>query len=286
MSEALENGRPVTVIYIAGLGHSGSTLLELLLASHPDVVGMGEIALQVERLLLSPSSSAGEEPCSCGATARDCEFWGELVAKPWFDRKVAYEGVFTRFGEMFPGKVLVDSSKGFRHLARYGAANPKGDVRPLLILRDFRGWALSRSHTNQRKERRDLGYVFACYHWMAANFLLIWRLSRTQSFIHVAYEDLVFSPQLGLQRVCEALGLSYDESMLEMDAVAHNVLGNRMKSDARKNRRLWYDHRWMMSSRLSLLSPLVFPVHLYQVLQQWWLEGHEKRRLRGRTRTS
>ena len=260
--------------------------MELLLASHPDAVGLGEIALQVERLLLTPSSRARGPLCSCGARARECEFWGELVAKPWFDRQVAYEAIFARFDEMFPGKVLVDSSKGFQHLAQYGAASPKSDVRLVLIVRDFRGWALSRSHTNQRKGRRDPGYVFSCYHWMVANFLLIWRLSRAQEFVHVAYEDLVFSPQLGLQRVCEALGLSYDESMLEMDAVAHNVLGNRMKSDARKNRRLWYDHRWMMSSRLSLLSPLVFPVHLYQVLQQWWLEGHEKRRLRGRTRTS
>ena len=62
------------VIYIAGLGHSGSTFLELLLASHPDVVGLGEIGLQVERLLLDPSFNAGEALCSCGTTARECEF--------------------------------------------------------------------------------------------------------------------------------------------------------------------------------------------------------------------
>ena len=265
------------VIYIAGLGHSGSTFLELLLASHPDVVGLGEIGLQVERLMLESSSGAGEALCSCGTTARECEFWGELVAKPWLDRHSAYEAVFARFEEMFPGKIAVDSSKGFRHLAKYVAASRSNDLRVVLIIRDYRGWALSRSNTNQRKERRDLGYVFGCYRWMLTNFQFIWRLSRTQDFVHVVYEDLVFSPQVVLQKICSVLGLPYDESMLEMNARAHNVLGNGMKSDAQKNRRIWYDHGWMTNPRLALLAPLVFPVHLYQVLQRWWLERRERR---------
>ena len=37
------NRPPVTIIYIAGIGHSGSTLLDVLLGSHPDICGVGEI---------------------------------------------------------------------------------------------------------------------------------------------------------------------------------------------------------------------------------------------------
>ena len=31
------------ILYIAGLGHSGSTILDLSLGSHPDITGLGEI---------------------------------------------------------------------------------------------------------------------------------------------------------------------------------------------------------------------------------------------------
>jgi hypothetical protein len=270
----------MAVIFIAGLGHSGSTFLELVLASHPDAVGLGEIGLQIEKFLLETSSDTGEELCSCGLIMRECKFWGELLAaKHLQDRHIAYDAIFTRFKEMFPGKIAVDSSKGFRHLEQYRGARRADDVRVVLIVRDYRGWALSRSKTNQRKDRRDLGYVLGCYHWMIANLVLIWRLSRTPGYVYVAYEDLVFSPQDVLPGICKILGLSYYESMMEMDALAHNVLGNRMKSDSQKNRHIWYDHGWMMDPRVALLAPLVFPVHLYQVLQQWWLKrrGRERR---------
>lgn len=275
---SIENGGPMTVIYIAGLGHSGSTLLQQLLAGHPDIVGLGEIGQQVEKLLLEPASAAGQEPCSCGAAMGECLFWGELIANNCDDRRQAYEAIFARFREMYPGKVAVDSSKGFRHLARYRESVQLDDVRVVLIVRDYRSWALSRCKTNQRKQRPDPGYVLACYRWMFANLRLILRLSSLSRFssrqdrIYVAFEDLVFDTQVSLRRICESLGIPHCESMLEREAVAHNVLGNRMRTDFQKHRRIRYNHGWMMNPRIALLAPLVFPVHVYQVLQRWWLQ--------------
>lgn len=269
----------MTVIYVAGLGHSGSTLLELLLASHPDVVGLGEVGLQVEMLLQNDPARIGQEVCSCGIPWRECGFWGELVAKPWSDRQSAYESVFSRFEQMYPQKIAADSSKGIRHLKPYDATGWGDDVRVVLIVRDYRGWALSRSRTDQKKQRRDIGYVLNCYRWMFDNARLIWSLSKEHSFVSLSYEDLVFTPQAVLQRIFNGLGLSYDESMTDMKAEAHNVLGNGMRQDFQKNRRIWYDHGWLMDSNVMLLAPLVFPVHLYQVLQRRWLERRERRLL-------
>lgn len=55
-------------IYICSSGHSGSTLLEMLLAGHSDMVAVGEILnlhhqLQIERV------------CSCGRLPKECPTW-------------------------------------------------------------------------------------------------------------------------------------------------------------------------------------------------------------------
>lgn len=58
--------------YILSAAHSGSTLLTMLLASHPDVASVGET---------SAIGVWGERDvglCSCGASLRDCRFWTQI----------------------------------------------------------------------------------------------------------------------------------------------------------------------------------------------------------------
>lgn len=63
MSEA------VRVIYIIGAGRSGSTLLDTVLASHPDVVGVGEL------VNLHTAGWTSNEVCACGKLGTECDFW-------------------------------------------------------------------------------------------------------------------------------------------------------------------------------------------------------------------
>jgi hypothetical protein len=270
----------VSVIFVAGLGHSGSTFLELLLASHPEVVGLGEIGLQVENLLLDDLDEIGQEVCSCGLAWSECLFWGPLVARPLADRRTAYESIFSRFAEVFPDKIIADSSKGFRHLKTYDDVRPEQDVRVILIVRDYRGWALSRSRTDQKKGRFDVGYILNCYRWMFDNARLIFSLSRTQEYAYLSYEDLVFSTQAVLRSMFAWLDLSYDASIMENEPQAHDVLGNGMRLGFQKNREVWYDHGWLTDSRVVLSAPLVYPVHLYQLFQRWWLKRRERKHQR------
>ena len=58
----------VRLLYILAASHSGSTLLAMLLGSHPDVVTVGELK----------HTSIGDVDryrCSCGALIRECVFW-------------------------------------------------------------------------------------------------------------------------------------------------------------------------------------------------------------------
>lgn len=64
-----EAERPVRVLYIMGAGRSGSTLLDAVLASHPDAFGSGELAN------LHNAGWSSNEVCSCGQLGSECEFW-------------------------------------------------------------------------------------------------------------------------------------------------------------------------------------------------------------------
>lgn len=55
------------LIYIAGCGRSGSTLLDLLLGNHPYISGLGE----VHRLSINPD----ERLCTCKQPIAQCEYW-------------------------------------------------------------------------------------------------------------------------------------------------------------------------------------------------------------------
>jgi UDP-N-acetylglucosamine transferase subunit ALG13 len=65
-------GERVPVLYIAGLGRSGSTLLDRILGQIPDVCSVGELVFIWERGLVR------NERCGCGERFLACPFWREV----------------------------------------------------------------------------------------------------------------------------------------------------------------------------------------------------------------
>ena len=62
-----------TIIYIAGYGRSGSTLLERILSSHEKIFGGGELSY-------FPDLITGKDSfCSCGKAVQKCEFWADVA---------------------------------------------------------------------------------------------------------------------------------------------------------------------------------------------------------------
>ena len=70
---------PVTVLYIAGSGRSGSTVFDLVLGNHQDVESVGELSN------LFRSGWRNGEYCACGQRGDECSFWSE-VKKDWVAR--------------------------------------------------------------------------------------------------------------------------------------------------------------------------------------------------------
>ena len=65
----------VRVLYVAGLGRSGSTLLSLLLGEVPGLVNVGEAAYLLDR------GVSDGDPCGCGRPLPTCVFWRDVLAE-------------------------------------------------------------------------------------------------------------------------------------------------------------------------------------------------------------
>lgn len=92
-----DDGSPrLPLVYVASIGRSGSTLLELLLDAHPRLTTTGELHLW-------PHELRGEHrlPCACGLPVPDCPFWTELRRRE--DPLLAPEPRIDAFRESYLG---------------------------------------------------------------------------------------------------------------------------------------------------------------------------------------
>ncbi len=60
------------VLFLGGLGRSGTTLLERVVSQLPGVIALGEVVHLWKRSLIN------DEPCGCGQPFSACEFWGQV----------------------------------------------------------------------------------------------------------------------------------------------------------------------------------------------------------------
>ncbi len=67
----------IKLIYILGFGHSGSTMLDLILGAMPETESTGEIIRLRKEL-------DWNHPCTCGELLKDCSYWTPILE--------AYEG--------------------------------------------------------------------------------------------------------------------------------------------------------------------------------------------------
>ena len=93
------------VVYIAGLGHSGSTILDMSLGCHPSVVGMGELTS-----ILNLNASQLEEKipkltCSCREDVAGCPFWSQAIQSVKENSSRDYATKYPRSSRSFSGRL-------------------------------------------------------------------------------------------------------------------------------------------------------------------------------------
>ncbi len=253
---------PLKIIFIASLSHSGSTLLDLMLNAHPEVVSVGELK-QLGRF------ARFEKPgrrlrCTCGAESLiSCDFWSRVSAltKANIGRTIRdlnvedYDDVDT-FNEdnvalfeaiaTVAGKSnVVDSSKQVMRLARL-LQIPNLDVFPIFLLRDPKGQICS-----SQKDSSSLVKLIGNY---VRTNREIYNLVKNRPHAVVHYEELVRNPEETLSSLMRELGLAFDPNQLQWaEPVRHNVGGNGMRRGTSSELKL--DEKWR--ERFSLPQQMV-----------------------------
>ncbi|MCP4035651.1 MAG: sulfotransferase [bacterium] len=248
------------IIYITGLGHSGSTLLDLLLDSHSQTRSVGELA---------PLSSAAREGhresvlrkrrCVCGAASKfECPFWGEVdrrlrkehgtslleidVGAPDRDAFIHNNQVlYATLAAVSGCRFVIDSSKRRRRLKRL--IETGFDVRPIHLVREPHGVVYS----NVRKGRSWFDHTI---HYNRQT-IQTHRLLADHHHLFVRYEDLATDPEATVRRIVAWLGLDFEPEQMQWNtAEHHNLAGNRMRFSGDATIR--FDREW--KSGLSFLQ--------------------------------
>ena len=115
---------PLKVLYIAGDGRSGSTLLDRLIGAYPGVFSRGELGNLLQ------STDSADEYCACSERARECLFWHGVMLKwgaavPGFsqDEYRMLQHRYERLRSLFrPFNELSLSSRKFARYAEYTRA--------------------------------------------------------------------------------------------------------------------------------------------------------------------
>ena len=250
-----------TVLYVAGSGRSGSTLLARMLGTIDGVAAVGEVRYLFQRGVIE------NRPCGCGRPFAECPFWGAVMTNALPDdaasgaaalrrvtrmRRVPWllvgeppvpaalvdqlARLYTAMGAEAGATALVDSSKLPTYAALL-AGVPDVDLRVLHLVRDPRAAAYSWLRRKPLPDRGPDGYMQQQSVLKSALLWDAWNAAappllrdRANGFLTVRYEDLVAEPARVLDDIIAFAGLPGPASV-SSDGTAelgvdHTVAGN------------------------------------------------------------
>lgn len=247
LTERVQTEDSVGVVFIAGYGRSGTTLLDSILGQHPGVVSVGELRHIWSRGLLH------NHLCGCGVAFLDCPFWHEVCldafgssfqaeaarlralqgvvdrmryvpwmlsvrkpaayAKRWQEYTAALTTLYRSILDISGSRLIVDSSKDPSHgfLLR---SMPNVRLHVVHMLRDSRGVAYSWSRLRRRPEITRREVMMPRYGpWKSATEWVRYNVSAhvlglgRVRYARVKYEDLVRDAKETVRGIASALGI-------------------------------------------------------------------------------
>jgi hypothetical protein len=255
------------LIYIGGYGHSGSTLLEYLLAASPEIVACGEVSSVLNQ-------RGRKEDCTSGKSAAACPVRGPLQRDPaaldgWSHERLAL-ALLDESGGRYAA--LVDSSKtpwnALRAPFRLRRALGK-DFTLVHLTRDPRAVSWSAVTKAGRQGTRPLSALRAsgaALGWTASNLACeAFGRAYPGQYLQLRYEDLVHAPSEVMQRLVAKLlpGHGWDPKGIGDNTNRHQLCGNRMRARRLSLAEIREDSAWlseMPSAARAMAAILTLPL--------------------------
>lgn len=251
----------LTVLYVAGSGRSGSTLIDAILGQVPGWFAVGEVRNVWDYGLVE------QRPCGCGQPVNACEVWSRVVRRleaggpldpaemaawreqfaqtkrllPIMTRGAAYaaqpamqpyldttRALYQAIAAETGARVIVDSSKWPTYAFLLGTM-PDIDLYVLHLVRDPRACAFSWRRKKQAEPGRYLDQQSAAFttaYWAVWNPAIRHLFGSDSSrYRFLRYEDFAASPRSRIAEVLEFLGEPMQSSPFVSDdtAVVHGT---------------------------------------------------------------
>jgi hypothetical protein len=221
------------VIYIAGSGRNGSTLLARLLGQMDGFLSIGEAT----RYLFDEKMVSKDIPCGCGQLVSDCEFWKDIISNvnipdevrsfattrvrmryiPTFLLQIKHRSfkanlqqlitIQTAFFKAIKRKsncdVIVDASKN-PATAFLLSMIPSIDLYVIHLVRDVRGFVSSWS--TSKEYLRAFPIHTTMFWWISYNIYSEFLRFYSSKYILLRYEDFVRNPGKTLMDLAEWIG--------------------------------------------------------------------------------
>ena len=243
----------VKIIFIASLGHSGSTLLDFLLTSNSQAIGLGEIVSIIDDEKKEKTLS---RYCSCGVMASECPFWGRIISPmhQLSESKKRYELIVESAKEKFGSNLaIIDSSKTLLHLKNISQIK-NIEIKPIWLIKDVRNFTISVLDVNRRKNRisilREIFPERIFFSWYRGNQRISRQIASMELVpLKLSYEHLCLNFGNVYKDINDFAGRQYlRENATPQHGIglglSHILSGNRMRGSTKKLEKIAYDYRW------------------------------------------
>lgn len=203
---------PLRTLNVCGAGHSGSTLLGLMVGSHSRAFYAGECAKV--RYLADPTKAERKRVCKlCGP---GCRIWGDF---DWDAERPLY----AQIADAAAATVVVDSTKNPRWIRDRVAEAAAGGARTHLVFLTRDGRAVINSRLRKYPDRPAEDQIDQWMRQIEKSETLFASFDGPR--LRVRYEELATEPAATAAALCELLDISYEPGMLDFQGHDHHPLG-------------------------------------------------------------
>ena len=264
------------IVYILGLAHTGTTIIDRILSCYPGVIGLGEVEHIFKKI---DRRTIHKLNCPCGTSSSECPFWGPITTRRYGSTADFFADVVgTARSQGY--STIIDSSKSVGTSIQYSQMAGRGEISDfsvLRIVRDPRGWV----HSMMRREKipptdhAALRGLF--YRWLLSGIKLDTKVQkRSDRLVYVWYDRLILAREE--DRLAALLGLppaANDEISLHT-ANQHAIAGNKF-AFSKKREKLTYDTRWLESPLIEdIYASLPLVRSYYHELQKLHLDAEAR----------
>lgn len=218
-------------LYILGYGRSGSTLLDRLLGSHPEILSVGEIGRFHNCL---KERERMPTYCACGEKLFECQHWGAILKKL---AEIDYCKLsFNDFNEFLlkeifiikpDANVIVDSSGNLPRLKALlnSELYREFEFKIVYLTRDARGVIYSASNRGYNNGEWKPSLLRATLSWRIRNeqFLYYFSFLSDLDKLHVTYEQLTDESEATIRNIISLIGLDYHNVFNDIGKIIHHT---------------------------------------------------------------